>query len=115
MQANRIIDGIQSGGNAIKDSAVWLGKQVKLGFQKAPPAIRDVARNALKFLRTPAGLGTIGLGVATMLLMASNSNSLSEKGHRATRYALKGVAAIIYVATGVLFGVALATGNPTLV
>lgn len=109
-------------GNAIKDAVMWCGRTIKVlftdyivpGMKKIWPYILTGLTFIWEFLKTPAGLGTMGLiagvSIGLALLSYANIESVEKEEDIVTRIMLRVFAGISFALGGAAFAVGIALG-----
>lgn len=109
-------------GTAIKDAVVWCGHVIKVLFtdyivpamKKVWPYIVSALTAVWNFIKTPAGLGTMGLltgiGIGIGLLSYANTDNVEDQKDIVTRIMLRVFAGISFALGGAAFAVGIAFG-----
>ena len=105
----------KSFGSSLKDGILWLGRQIKLGFEKMSPYLKTAAIYALNFMRTPLGLSLVGAGISAIFLAVANSSWLEGDLNQPARVALKIVAVALFVVVGAGIAFVIMHGNAPLI
>jgi hypothetical protein len=112
-----IAEGLQSFGETLKNTAIWLGHTIQKGFIALKEAIQNAwaismphlkngAFKTLEFLRTPAGFALLGGVIGTVLGVAAEA--VNEK--KSVAIALRVAAAAAYIGMGIAIGVGIFHG-----
>lgn len=81
-------------GTKVKEGAFWMGRQIKVGWNKLTPIIKIIFQHCVQFLRTGFGFATVGLITGTALITAAfaskkcNQNKWAMTGMTLTGTAL---------------------------
>lgn len=105
----------QTVGTAIKDGVMWLGRTIKIGFQKAAPYLKAAGLAILAFLRTPAGLSTLAISIGAGLIGLAFSGKMEGEENKIAKIAVIVGAVILFVLGGVGITLAVTTGNAALI
>lgn len=109
-------------GKGIKDAVVWCGRVIKVLFtdyivpamKKVWPYIVSALTAVWNFLKTPAGLGTMGLlagiGIGLGLLAYANTDTVEDEKDIVTRVMLRVFAGLSFALGGAAFAVGIAFG-----